>query len=371
MLKFLILNWKDLRHPQHGGAEIATHYLAREWIKLGASVTIFSSETYPLPREEIIEGVEITRRGNALFSHFLWSPIYYYQKWKNTFDCVIEEIHGIPFFTPLYVTQCKFALIFETGSQIWEKNIPFPFNYLGASLEKLARPLYREVIFFTTNPETKNELQGYGIKRVHLFPLAPTLLPPRNLQAKEKDPTFIFLGRLVPHKQIEDILKAFVLLRQNDELSPRLWIVGRGEKKYRKKLENLVQLLQLQKQVRFWGYVSEEKKYELLQRAWALIVTSIKEGWGLNISEAGICGTTAIVYPNPGLTQNIINGKNGIITNNATPYSLSCALKKLILYPSLKDELGLKNQQYQQQYSWKSSAQKLWDIIIATLHSST
>ena len=40
-------------------------------------------------------------------------------------------------------------------------------------------------------------------------------------------------------------------------------------------------------------------------RAHVLVATSVREGWGLNVSEAAACGTPAIGYSVPGLVDSI------------------------------------------------------------------
>ena len=35
----LVLNWRDVRHPQAGGAEQYMHQIARRWVAAGAHVT--------------------------------------------------------------------------------------------------------------------------------------------------------------------------------------------------------------------------------------------------------------------------------------------------------------------------------------------
>ena len=51
--------------------------------------------------------------------------------------------------------------------------------------------------------------------------------------------------------------------------------------------------------VTFLGHVSEEEKRERLGRAHALVATSVREGWGLVVTEAAASGTVAIGYDVP------------------------------------------------------------------------
>src|ERR1035437_3814135 len=115
-MNILILNWRDPKNPKSGGAEIVTLEHAKAWIAGGNAVTWFTSEFKGSKREETVEGVKIVRRGNIL-TVFLYAPIFYLFL-KQKFDLVVDEIHGIPFFTPLYVGKPKIAFIHEVAGEI-------------------------------------------------------------------------------------------------------------------------------------------------------------------------------------------------------------------------------------------------------------
>lgn len=60
-----------------------------------------------------------------------------------------------------------------------------------------------------------------------------------------------------------------------------------------------------------WGYVSDERKLELLSRSWALMFPSIREGWRIPVTEAGCVGTPSIVYDLPGIREVADYGRTG------------------------------------------------------------
>ena len=66
--------------------------------------------------------------------------------------------------------------------------------------------------------------------------------------------------------------------------------------------------------VTFHGQVSEERKHELLSRAWLHVMPSRKEGWGLAVIEAAQHGVPTIGYRSSrGLTDSIIDGVTGVL----------------------------------------------------------
>jgi glycosyltransferase involved in cell wall biosynthesis len=127
----------------------------------------------------------------------------------------------------------------------------------------------------------------------------PEGLAPHPVPAvpKEPDPTVVFLGRLVAMKQPEHAIEAFAaLVRQVP--TARLWMIGDGpllERLRKRAPEN----------VSFLGRVERTELQERLARAHVLVATSVREGWGLNVSEAAACATPAIGYAVPGLVDSV------------------------------------------------------------------
>jgi hypothetical protein len=62
-VKILIFNWRDIKNPSAGGAEVFTHENAKRWVEKGRSVTLFTSAFPNCAKEEVIDGVKIIRAG--------------------------------------------------------------------------------------------------------------------------------------------------------------------------------------------------------------------------------------------------------------------------------------------------------------------
>jgi glycosyltransferase involved in cell wall biosynthesis len=130
---------------------------------------------------------------------------------------------------------------------------------------------------------------------------------------KEDTLTFAFVGRLSSNKRPQDAIEAFKIVhRQFPEA--RLWVMGTGPmeaKLCRRAPEG----------VEFLGRVSDTEKLERLGRAHALLVTSVREGWGLVVTEAAAVGTLSVGYKVPGLCDSI-SASNGLLSN-PDPVSLA------------------------------------------------
>src|SRR6266498_3127303 len=110
-MNILIFSWRGPKHPNAGGAEISTHEHAKGWVKAGHRVTLFTSYFPNSKKEEVIDGIEVKRYGRQMFGVQWEAFVWYLFKPHEKFDLVIDEFHGIPFFTPLYVKVKKMGFI--------------------------------------------------------------------------------------------------------------------------------------------------------------------------------------------------------------------------------------------------------------------
>jgi glycosyltransferase involved in cell wall biosynthesis len=76
--------------------------------------------------------------------------------------------------------------------------------------------------------------------------------------------------------------------------------------------------------VHFLGRASRDELLRRLARAHVLVATSVREGWGLNVSEAAACGTPTIGYAVPGLVDSIEASGGSLV--EPTPDRLAEAL---------------------------------------------
>jgi len=53
-MKILILNWRDIKNPRAGGAEVLTHELAKGWVAAGHEVTFFQASLQKQRKEKVL-----------------------------------------------------------------------------------------------------------------------------------------------------------------------------------------------------------------------------------------------------------------------------------------------------------------------------
>jgi glycosyltransferase involved in cell wall biosynthesis len=297
-VRILIFNWKDLAHPAAGGAEVFTEEVARALVQRGHAVTLFASAVAGRPERETVHGVEIVRRGSRLgvyrAARRFWS-----EQPARSYDVVVDEINTRPFMTPRWIDDTPVvALIHQLAREIWFYETPLPVALLGRYvLEPSWLRAYRNVPALTVSQSSADSFQRYhDWRNVTVVPEGSPSHPKPDVP-KEREPTVVFLGRLVAMKRPQDAISAFSLLRQRFA-SAQLWMIGDGP---------LLDKLRGSAPARviFHGRLARDQLADRLARAHVLVATSVREGWGLNVSEAAACGTPTIGYAAPGLVDSI------------------------------------------------------------------
>ncbi|HUQ85177.1 MAG TPA: glycosyltransferase family 4 protein [Candidatus Limnocylindrales bacterium] len=321
-MRILILNWRDIKNPRGGGAEILTHEMAKGWVKKGHEVTLFSSLFLGSKKTETFEGIQFIRRGTWWSVHLY--AFFYYLKNKNNIDIIIDEVHWFPFFSAIYARKKTVALTCEVANKLFYTLFPYPLALFFRGIEKGYLYLYKNIPTLTISESTKKDLIKEGINSKLITVLHMGITIPKNLKKypKEKNPTFIFLARLNKQKGIYDAIEAFSIIIK-DLPKSKLWIVGSGEDATVKQVKEMVKSLGIEKNVKFFGYVSEEKKFELLAKSHLLLVPSVQEGWGLTVPEASTQKTPAIVYNVAGLRDVAMDTNSVVVLKKNNPSEMA------------------------------------------------
>lgn len=359
-MRILILNWRDIKNPSSGGAEILTHEIAKRWVRWGHVVTQFSSGFKNSLKEEKIDGVRIVRGGRWWNVHVF--AFFYYLSIKKSIDVIIDEVHWFPFFSAVYARKKTLLLVCEVAGRLFYNLFPYPLAFMWRMFEKFYFVIYKNIPMVAISMSTKNDLIKEGFKENNIAVLPMGLNLPKDLKIypKERKSTIVYLGRLIAQKGIEDTIVSFSIIKKHIPDS-ELWILGSGKASYIKKIRKNISRLSLTKSVFFFGFVSEEDKFKLLSKAHILISPSIHEGWGLTVPEAGAVGTVSVVYNSAGLRDLIVNGKNGLICKQNTPIDLAKNIIMLLKNKDLYSKLRKNMIGDVKKYSWDDCARTVLD----------
>lgn len=240
-------------------------------------------------------------------------------------------------------------------------------NYLqeGGLIAKVARFILKKVDkVITVSDSIKKKVIAFGASADKVITI-PNGVPDQNtfLNLPPKDGvdySVLFVGRLVPQKNVQFLLKAINLLK-NKLPEIKLVIVGDGPQ--RGKLEDYVRKKSLEKQVSFEGAKPREKIYDYFQKADLFVLPSTIEGLPIVILEALAAGKPIITTPVEGVPEIIKNGENGLIVESNDVNELANSVIKLFEDKSLRDRLIANSRKtIRKKYNWADIAQHTKDI---------
>jgi glycosyltransferase involved in cell wall biosynthesis/cellulose synthase/poly-beta-1,6-N-acetylglucosamine synthase-like glycosyltransferase/O-antigen/teichoic acid export membrane protein len=351
--RILIFNWRDTKHKFSGGAEVYVHEIAKEWVKDGNHVTLFSGNDGQGKRYEMIDGVQIVRRG-GFYLVYVWAFFYYILRFRGKYDVIVDCENGIPFFTPLYVRKPIFCLLHHVHQDVFYHSLPRPLAWLASTLEKDVMPFfYKEVKFITVSESSRREMESFGLGKKGIIVMHPGVdfsTFSDILVERTPHPTVLYLGRLKGYKSVNVLIRAFrIVVTERPEA--RLIIAGSGEEE--SYLKRLVKELRLTPdQVHFTGQVDDEQKIQLLQSSWMLVNPSFMEGWGIVAIEASACGTPVIASDVPGLRDSVRNEQTGYLV----PYGdVSAFAEKILLIirdRELRDGMSINAKEWAVNFDW-------------------
>lgn len=338
-MKILWLTWKDMRHPQAGGAEVVNEELAKRLVKDGHEV-IFLTAMFPgAAREEVRDAVPAGRQGFSIvrvggrFSVY-WEAYQHYKQHLALWpDLVVDEMNTIPFFAKFYAKQKNILFVHQLCREIWFYQMPFPLSLIGYLVEPLYLWLLNDRETVTVSESTKKDLMRFGFKaeKIHVISEGIELEPVATLAGAEKypEPTILAHGAVRPMKRTLHILRAFNTIKLSSPTA-RLIISGDIAGAYGARVLRAVAASPFKKDIEVKGRISDDEKFELLGFCHLLLATSVKEGWGIVVTEANSRGTPAIVYDVDGLRDSVKNGETGIVCAKNTPECLAENILKLL-----------------------------------------
>lgn len=319
--KILWLAWKDIKHPAAGGAEVVLWELSKRMIAEGHEVTVLTCGYEGAGDKDIIDGVNVIRVGNSRYLHPFQALVHYVRHMRNKYDIVIETVNTASYFSVLFGgTAKRYLLNHQLAREIWYYETKAPLSHVGYYiLEPLALRLLSlaNVPTITVSESTRKDLMRFGFRPdlIHIISEGTELEPVKDLEAIKKydKPTLLSLGALRAMKRTQDQIAAFEMAKAGIP-DLQLKIAGSANDPYGKETLQKIAASQYASDIEYLGKVSHGDKISLMQQCQLILVTSLKEGWGLIVTEAASQGTPAIVYDVDGLRDSVRNGKTGVIT---------------------------------------------------------
>lgn len=218
-------------------------------------------------------------------------------------------------------------------------------------------------ITVTLNESLKKIItERYSPRKIKIIPNGLNI---ENYSKKKKKNFILYSGRLVPHKRLEDLIKAFNLIR--DEIKENLIIIGNGPEK--DKLTSLVNKLKLEDRIFFKKFLEKEKYYKHLSEAKLFVFPSVEEAFGVVVIEAMASYTPVIACDIIGPKDIIENYKNGILYKPKNHNELSEKIKSLLQNDSIRNSMALTaRKKVEMKYSFNRISEKYYNLFTSILY---
>lgn len=197
------------------------------------------------------------------------------------------------------------------------------------------------------------------LSKTKVLPLGISLPAERWQQGNANE--FLYVGRLLDYKGIEDLIMATYLIRQSGK-EIHLNIVGKGPDSYEAKLKQRVQLMKLRVYVQFHGWRQSSELRRWMGRAAALIVPSRREAYGLVALEGMAMGTPLIASRAGGLAE-LVPHACALTFEAGNVKQLSEVLMIALNNPSLLRSLAARARERALSFAWEQLAPRYLTVL--------
>jgi glycosyltransferase involved in cell wall biosynthesis len=281
----------------------------------------------------------------------------------------VDTIFHTKFAVPL-LTKCKTVMVlhgserfvypqFSHKSDILFFKTVYPFYLRGATaIISVSENARNDIIHFLKIDPAK-------IRTIHLAPSKvfrkiddQSILASVRNKYRLPDRFILNVGRIYPGKNIPNLLRAFSLIREKEDI--KLVISGFGYRMYKNDL-NMIHKLRLENDVFLPGYIPHEDLVAVYNLAEMVVFPSFYESFPAIPLESMACGCPIVIsrtggspeaagdaarYVDPWDVEDIAHGINDLLTN-----------------PQLRQELVQRGFAHAQRFSWEKCAQETLTLL--------
>ena len=354
-----MLAWRDLDDVEAGGSEVHAAEVARLWAEAGIEVVMRTSFAQGHPSHARRDGYQVVRKAGR-YLVFPRASASEATKRYGERDGLVEIWNGMPFFSPLWARGPRVVFLHHVHADMWKMVLPPNLAKMGDTLEsKIAPLIYRRSRMITLSPSSKQEMLEIGF-RDELVEVIPPGVDRRYTPGgtRSSTPLVVGVGRLVPVKRHDRLIRAVVAARRS---APELHLLLVGTGPDRIDLEALVHELDASAYVSFAGRVSDEELVNIYRSAWAVASTSVREGWGMTLTEAAACGTPSVATRIPGHVDAIADGQSGLLADDED--QIASHLVRIATDSGLRDRLRTGALAHAAQFTWTTTATRILETL--------
>lgn len=357
-----LLAWRDLDDVEAGGSEVHLDQVASRWAAAGLEVVQRSSFAAGHPPSVVRNGYRTIRRAGRylVFPRAVAGEL---SGRHGPRDAIVEVWNGVPFLTPLWATGPRLVLLHHVHRDMWRMALPASVAWLGDLVERRVAPaFYRTSQVATLSVSARDDIHhemGIPLDRIAVVPPGLSARFASAAAAPAPEPTIVAVGRLVPVKRFDLLIRAAAAARR-EVPGLRLVIVGEGYE--RESLESLIAALDAQEWIELRGRVDDDALVAAYQAAWVVASSSLREGWGMSLSEAGAVGVPAVATRITGHVDVVEDGVTGLLVDDP---DLAGGLVRLLRDPELRARMGQAAADRARRLSWTATATELMRLLAA------
>lgn len=348
-----VVAWRDYDDPEAGGSELHAHRVLTAWSEAGLDISVTTSSVPGGSRVVRRNGYRVKRRAGR-YSVFPRTMASGALGRIGSGDGLVEIWNGMPFCSPLWARCPQIVLLHHVHAEMWKMVLSPGLASIGHAIEhRVAPPIYRSARIVTLSDSSKEEI----VERLGLSPDRITVNPP-GVQSvftpggtRSPVPLVVGVGRLVPVKRFHLLVDALVELKRKH---PGLEAVIAGEGYERTALEQLIAARGATGWISLPGFVTEAELIDLYRRAWVVAASSLREGWGMTLTEAAACGTPVVATDIGGHRDAVEDGVSGLLVGDGR--ALVDGLDAVLGDDVLRHRLGRGARMRAERLTWSATA---------------
>lgn len=337
--------------PHHGGVETHVEMVAVELVRRGHDVTVLTSQhDRSLPEQETTaSGIHVVR--SRTWGTYFATPLAVGTS---------RSLRTLPRPDVVHMHYPPPVTSYLVARDLRKWRVPTCLTYhcdlylegwVGHTATRVYQSLFlpptlavaqRIIVHTASYGKTSRALQGRSLDVI------PSLVDTDRFSPRGDDPELrrklgaegkavvLFVGRLVSHKGVEDLLISL------DHLPKEALLVVVGEGPRREDLEGDARERGVADRVRFVGAPPDEEipRYHALSSVVVLPSQNRLEGFGLAIVEAMASGRPVVVADLPGVRELITEGEDGLLAEPLLPEDLANKCAQLLADPERARRLG-------------------------------
>jgi len=232
---------------------------------------------------------------------------------------------------------------------------------LSVPLEKKALSKIPNIIVVC--PQIMNMIKNYTQSKIFIVPNGINLKYIEKIQPIKKydDPAIFYMGLLNRRKGVHDLIQALTIVK-NKVQNVKLYIAGTGP--YINKLKQLVTALDLEKDVIFLGFITEEEKFAYMKSIDIFVLPSYWESFPIVLLEAMACGKPIVTTDIAGNPFAVTDGVNGYLVKPGDWQQLAEKLIYMLNNKRLISIMGEESKKRSLDFDWANIAQQTREIYL-------